>query len=281
MGVLRIKKVLCRRGDTVNLGNGADTQKTGQYTEDGEQLAQPLPVFTHTLFDIIERTAKHLTVFIDITILYGKKSLGVFGCHTQKCRKLHPEEGARSAAGNRRCNTDNVSGADGRGKRRTQSAKAGNLTLAVLFVVEHILECQRKLMYLENADAYRQQNSGSQDQNDQRDSPNKIVDLPQNVRKRERRIVRIVDFLTAGQHKGCQKCDQQGYAKQQHAPARRFFSKKSHKKTPPFHFPGEGRVLCISVLLPERLTDLPSAVHLRRSAETQSLSRVRLPRAAN
>ena len=61
------------RGDAVHLGDGADTQKSGQHAEDGEQNSKPLKIETEAFldagFDVVERSAQNLAVSRHLAVL--------------------------------------------------------------------------------------------------------------------------------------------------------------------------------------------------------------------
>ena len=69
-----VKKVSGCGCDAVDLGEGTDSEKTDTGAEEGENLAQPAPVFAHTIFNVIERSAKYMAAFINGAVLDGQYS---------------------------------------------------------------------------------------------------------------------------------------------------------------------------------------------------------------
>ena len=148
MLALGIKEVVCRRGNAVDLGNRTDAQQSGKHAKQGEQLCQPLPARTHTIFNIVERTAQIMSLFVNSTILDGEETLGILGRHTEQGSNFHPEQCARTAGSDRSCNTDNVAGTDGGRQCGTECAEAGDLAFALFFILYHELQGETNAAHL-------------------------------------------------------------------------------------------------------------------------------------
>ena len=71
-------------GNTIYLAESTDTEKTYTDTKECKNLCKPFPFFSHTLFNIIERTAKAVTVFCNHTVFDCQKTFGIFGCHSEE-----------------------------------------------------------------------------------------------------------------------------------------------------------------------------------------------------
>ena len=102
-----------RTGNTVYLAEGTDTEETDTDAEEGENLCEPFKIFAHAEFNIVEGTAKAVSVFGDGTVFDCQQTFRVFGCHAEKRCYNHPEQGAGTACTNRCCDTDDISGTDG------------------------------------------------------------------------------------------------------------------------------------------------------------------------
>ena len=112
MCIVWVKKSVDCTCDTIYLAESTDTEQTDTDTEEREQLSKPGPFFSHALLDIIERTAKAVTVRCDDAVLDSEKSLGIFGCHAKEGSYDHPEQGTGTAGTDCGCNTDDISGTD-------------------------------------------------------------------------------------------------------------------------------------------------------------------------
>ena len=68
MCIVRIKETVDRTCDTVDLTESSDTEKSDTDAEKCKKLRKPFLVFSHSLFNIIERTAKAVTVRSNDTV---------------------------------------------------------------------------------------------------------------------------------------------------------------------------------------------------------------------
>ena len=146
-----VKKVSGCGCDSVDLGEGTDSEKTDTGTEEGEDLAQPAPVFAHTIFNVIERSAKYMAAFINGAVLDGQYTFCVLGSHTEQCCDPHPEQCSGTAGNQRRGHTDDIAGTDGSGQGGTKSSEAADLTVAFIFVLEHVFTGHAQLVELDSA----------------------------------------------------------------------------------------------------------------------------------
>ena len=146
-----VKKVSGCGCDAVDLGEGTDSEKTDTGAEEGENLAQPAPVFAHTIFNVIERSTKYMAAFINGAVLDGQYTFCVFGSHTKQCCDPHPEQCSGTAGNQRRGHTDDIAGTDGSGQGGTKSSEAADLTVAFIFVLEHVFTGHAQLVKLDSA----------------------------------------------------------------------------------------------------------------------------------
>ena len=177
MGRLGIEEVLDRRNDAVDLAEGADAEETDAGAEEGEEHGQPLKVFPHAPFYVVERAAQGVAVSIYNAVLDGKQALGVLRCHADAGGDDHPEEGAGTAGNDGRRNADDISGADGCGEGRTEGLEARHFPVVIAFVVEDVVQGQLEAAELKTAEAEGEQGAARQDQDHERDAPDKGVDV--------------------------------------------------------------------------------------------------------
>lgn len=142
-----VKKVSGCGCDAVDLGEGTDSEKTDSGAEEGENLAQPAPVFTHTVFDVVERSAEYMAAFINGAVLDGQYTFCVLGSHTEQGRDPHPEQCSGTAGNQCRGHTDDITGTDGGGQCGTQRLELGDGLISgfgmfrYMFVVEDTADC--------------------------------------------------------------------------------------------------------------------------------------------
>ncbi len=62
MRIVRIKEIVDCTGNTIYLAKCTDTKQTDTDSEKRKNLCQPLPFYAHTLLDIVERSAKAVSI---------------------------------------------------------------------------------------------------------------------------------------------------------------------------------------------------------------------------
>src|SRR5699024_4120321 len=67
IGIVWIKEVIDRRGNSIDLGKSSDSKQTNHNPKDTEDFRQPFPVFPHSFFDIVEWSSERMTFLIDFT----------------------------------------------------------------------------------------------------------------------------------------------------------------------------------------------------------------------
>ena len=164
-------------GNTVNLGNCADTHKTCKNSENRKQFCKPLPFCAHTLFDIVKRSAEEMSVAFLFSEFNCEEALGILCCHSEKRRNKHPQKRTRTAETNCGCNADDISRSDCSGKRRTKCAERGYLALACVLVFYHIFECLTEMENLNKACSDSKPCSCTKNKNNKRPAPYQDVDL--------------------------------------------------------------------------------------------------------
>ena len=181
---IRVKEISNCTCDTVYLCKSTYTHKTYTNTEKRKNLCKPLPLFTHTVFYVIERSAKNVTFFIYSTILNSQETLGILCSHSEKCRYNHPEQRTRTTSRKSSCNTDNITCSDSRRKCRTQSTETCNFAFSAFFVFYHKLQSLTKVSYLQSSYSDCKINTCKNYQYNKRNSPYKSFDLFQNLAER-------------------------------------------------------------------------------------------------
>ena len=82
--------------DGVHLCDVADTEGRDR-AEDGEHTAEPLPLRTEAVFNVVHGAAAPVALFIAFAVLDSERDLGELGHHAEKRRHPHPEHGAGAA----------------------------------------------------------------------------------------------------------------------------------------------------------------------------------------
>ena len=113
MCFIRVKEIGNCRCNTIYLCEGSDTEKSYTCSEKCEDLGKPSPLFSHTVFDVVEWSAENVAFLVNGTVLDRQKSFCIFGCHSEECGYDHPEKCSWSAGCDRSCNTYDISGSDG------------------------------------------------------------------------------------------------------------------------------------------------------------------------
>ena len=101
-------------GNTIYLTESSNSEKPDTYAKESKYFGKPFPFFSHTLFYVIKRTAKAVTVFCDNTVFYSEETFGKFGCHAEKGSDNHPKKSTRSTCTNSSCNADDITGSNRR-----------------------------------------------------------------------------------------------------------------------------------------------------------------------
>ena len=154
-------------GDGIRLYGAADAEG-GEGGKEGEEDTEPLP--SQSLFEGIHRTAKHLSTLGLDAVFHGKKTFGILGGDTEDTGEPAPEYGAWSTQGDGSGHTYDITGTDGRGKGCGEGSELGDIASGILV----LLEGQRyrlENLTLWKVKANRQENVGSQQQDDHRPPP--------------------------------------------------------------------------------------------------------------
>ena len=102
--------------------------KSGNHAKQGKGRAQPCPVSTQAIFDVIHRTTDIMSKCVYFSIFHCQNGLSIFCRHTKQGNHPHPENGTRSAKINSRSYPCDVARADGGGQGRHQGLKWGYIT---------------------------------------------------------------------------------------------------------------------------------------------------------
>ena len=162
-------------GDGVHLSDGADSQDAGCRAEEGEKLCQPFPVRSQTSFDVVERSAQCLAVFVQHTVFYGQETFRIFGCHTHAGSNFHPEQCARSAGADCGGNADDVTGSNGGRQCGGQCCETGDLSFAAFLVVNHVLQRLTQFAELQGSGSHGEKQTGSDNEYQHGDAPHITV----------------------------------------------------------------------------------------------------------
>ena len=82
MRIVRIKEIVDRTGNTVHLTECTDTEQTDTDAKKCKHFCEPCPLFTHSLFNIIERTTETVSILGYDAVFDRQQTLGILGSHT-------------------------------------------------------------------------------------------------------------------------------------------------------------------------------------------------------
>ena len=117
----RYMQIQIEVGDNrVGLDHAADTKCT-QRSQKGEHNAQPFHLKTSV--QRIHGAADHGTVLTLHSVFDSNQRLRVLGRHTEDTGQPHPEHRARASKGDRRADTDDITGSDRGGQRRCERSE--------------------------------------------------------------------------------------------------------------------------------------------------------------
>ena len=108
VSVVGIKEALYSARDTVDLCERSDAEKTDADSEESEEFREPAPFDAHSFFDVVERAAEAVTVFIYGPVFDCQEAFGEFRGHSEERRDFHPEESSRAAGCDRCRDADDV-----------------------------------------------------------------------------------------------------------------------------------------------------------------------------
>ena len=101
-----------------------------------------------------------MAVVLLLSVLNGQKALAVLGGHTEEGGQQHPQQCTGTAQANGRSHAYDIAGTNGGGQRRAQRAEGSNLSLAVVLILNHKLQCLAQVPHLYKAGSYRQPYAG-------------------------------------------------------------------------------------------------------------------------
>ena len=166
------------RGDLAHLHRVADAEG-GQTAKDAEHRAQPLPVLTQTVLDIIHGAAHPVAQDVALPELHGQQHLGVLGSHAQQGGHPQPEDRTRAAQGNGKGDTGDVAGAHGSRQSGGQGLEGSDFTSLGGLLFEHlahgVLHCVAELPELEALQPHSQDDACGHQQHQGGDPPHDVV----------------------------------------------------------------------------------------------------------
>ena len=166
------------RGDLAHLHRVADAEG-GQTAKDAEHRAQPLPVLTQTVLDIIHGAAHPVAQDVALPELHGQQHLGVLGSHAQQGGHPQPEDRTRAAQGNGKGDTGDVAGAHGSRQSGGQGLEGSDFTSLGGLPFEHlahgVLHGVAELPELEALQPHSQDDACGHQQHQGGDPPHNVV----------------------------------------------------------------------------------------------------------
>ena len=192
VGAVGVEKSRNGAGDGVHLGESADAEQADAHAEEGEELCEPAPVFAHAALDVVERPAQHVPgLGVVAAKLHREQPFRVLRRHAEQRGQPHPKQRARPACDHGRGHANDVARADGGRQRRAQGGKARDLAFRAFLVFHHVAQRARELPELEAAQAQGEEYAACEDEDDERDTPHRIVDCRQDVVKSRKETVHL------------------------------------------------------------------------------------------
>ena len=149
--------------------------KKPELAKECKDLAKPFPFWSHTFFDIIEWSAKAVSVFCNHTVFNCQKTFRKFCCHSKECCHDHPEKCSRTTGTDCCCYTYDITGTDRSTQCCTQCRKTGDLTISLFFILEHPFQRQWKTTYLKEPKSAGKKNATGYDQYHKRYAPDLVI----------------------------------------------------------------------------------------------------------
>ena len=118
-----------------------------------------------------------MAVRINFPVFNGQQPFGILGSHAEQGSNPHPKQ--RTGTARHQCGgyAHNISGADGGGHGGAERTEAADFAGAARLVLYHIFQRQGKMPDLQSPHPNGKIDSGSKNQNNQRNSPHEIVDV--------------------------------------------------------------------------------------------------------
>ena len=159
--------------------NGIARAQRSQCSKNTEDDAQPFPVLPQAVLNVIHGAAYPVSVLVPLPELHRQKHLGILGGHTNQGCHPQPKQCTRSAQGNRRGDSGDVSGANRTGQRRRNRLKRGDLLLPRMGPFENlpngILHGVAEFPELQPLIPYGHENTDANEQNQHGGPPYKAV----------------------------------------------------------------------------------------------------------
>ena len=135
----RVDRVIQRADDGVDLRHVADAERSDA-CKYAEQNAEPLPVLSETVLDIVHRAADPVALGVTLAEANGKRDLGILDDHAEQRRQPQPEHRAVAAERDRLRRAHDVARADRCRQRRGDRLKRRDRAFARRLPGEHLAE---------------------------------------------------------------------------------------------------------------------------------------------
>ena len=150
-----------------------------QYAQDGIEHRQELPFFAQAVLDVIHRSADPISLIVSLSEVHRQGYLCKFRAHSQKCGTPHPENGTRTAQGNRTGYAGDVTGSHGARQRGTYRLERRQRALFRLFLIEYraksMLQNVSELPELQSLGSNRQEKSHTDDAHHRWNTPDESI----------------------------------------------------------------------------------------------------------
>ena len=180
-GKIRLESQNCRVDGPYNVAglNGVARSQRSQGRENAKEDAQPFPVLSQTVFNIVHGAAHPVPVLVPLPELDRQEHLRILGGHANEGRDPQPKQRTRAAQGHRSGDAGDVSRAHRAGQGRGNGLEGGNLPLPrVGFVkdfADGILHGIAELPELQSPVPHGHENPDADEQHQHGGAPHKAV----------------------------------------------------------------------------------------------------------
>lgn len=165
--------------DGVHLGEGPDAEVGHQHPKEGKGNGQRPVSLPQPVFNVVHGAAGNLSLVVHRTVFDGQAAFRIFGGHTEKGSDPHPQDGPRAPGFDGRSHPHDVPGAHRGCQGRAQGFEGINVPFPLVLGGKDQFQRPGQPEHLEKAQPEAEENPGPHQEDQQRRSPDKTVDLIQ------------------------------------------------------------------------------------------------------
>ena len=152
---------------------------------------------------------------MDFAVFHRQRAGGKLGRHANQRRDPHPENRPRSSGCDGRCHACNVAGSDGGRKRGRQCLEVRDVAvlLGLIIFSNDASDGMGKVTHLHEQETEGEKESGAYQQSDGRPSPNKTIDVSEQLVQSFHSIPRIMIGENRGNRSGIKTNKMSGHKK--------------------------------------------------------------------